>query len=92
MDVHMPWIEFAGLAQDLFLYGCLWIHMDQLEAVRDVMAGRDQDTSGITRDLLRGYRMMGTLHCAVQASIRPFCLVLRVSTDQCSLVVEEEMD
>ena len=76
----------------MFAYRCLWIHMDPLEAVREGMAGRGQDITAITRDLLSGYRKMGSLHHAIQAMIRPFCLVLGVSTDQCLLVVEEELD
>ena len=92
MDVNMQWRDFAVVMQNMFVYGSLWIHMDQLEVVREVMAGCGQDTRAISRDLLRGYQQMGTLHHAIQSWIRPYCLVLGLSTNQCSMVIEEEMD
>ena len=92
MDMTLGPNEFIGMAGDLFLYGCLWIHQDQLEAVREIMTTRGQDTAAITRELEHGYRWMGTIHCAIQACIQHFRLRLGVSRDQTRLVIEEEID
>ena len=86
----MEWKDFAGVMEKMFLYGSLWIHLDQLEAVRKVMAGHGQDVRAITRDLCLGYQQMGILHFGIQSRITPYRLVL--GTTQCSMVIEEEMD
>ena len=92
MDVRYSWREFSTIMGHMFAYGCLWIHMDQLEAVRDVMGRKNQDTWAITRDLNLGYAQMGSLHNQIQARLQPFNLRLGVSPDQTRLVIDSEMD
>ena len=74
------------------MYGCLWIHQDQLEAVREIMITRGQDTSAITSQLEQGYQWMGTIHWAIQSCIQPFRLRLGKNEDRTRLVIDEEMD
>ena len=88
----MEWQDFAGVMKKMFLYGSLWILLDQLEAVRKVMVGRGQDVRAITRDLCLGYQQIGILHVGIQSRITPYRLVLGHGTTQCSMVIEEEMD
>ena len=92
MDVHFSAFEFQGLARELILYGSLWIHLDHLEGVREMMISQGQDISHISGRIENMYVMMGTAYWCIMSCIQPFGLRLGISSDHTRLIVEEDMD
>ena len=83
----------AHLMDSMFRYGSLWILVEHLEGVRQVMREEEMDSSLMDRAIANGYLHMSRIHAQVQAWVRAFHRLLGYCHKTTAIIIlDDEMD